>query len=314
MTKKQDTMAWLEQKQDIEKKIAELEVSLAHKPDGKQATRKAYEAKTRLEYFINRYGHYQGLNDVRFHANKEAEYRQLAADADRIAKEATLATKSYNAILDEISALRLQLADLHFPVSIDDFSLDGAEKFFKIAVSSASLLIKDAVKKLDQLRARSSELEAELDLCKVNAPDLTEDELVNVDTDAHAERMRGMESAELKANAILDLLNKTDAAISTKEKHLNELRKHFADTLTKAVDAYTAIGIKKTAIALGEMIDADDRYHLMVTQVCSKLAEENGAKPADVFHDTSSTRAAKTRIFPNHMVRQRISAFVESNL
>ncbi|BBO75192.1 hypothetical protein DSCW_26090 [Desulfosarcina widdelii] len=308
MSKTQSVTDWMQKKSKLEEKIQLLacQITNAHNQKRLQAT----AARTRKENYLQRH---RG-DEFRLSENEKREYAQLVNDYEAKQKDAIVETKKNNNLKKELSDLKLQLAELEFPISVEDFTVDGAEPFVKSAVEPFLKHIQSSLKELDQLKMKRTELDTELSKCKPKEKWMNEKDLINVDINAHTEIVHERERVERKERSISELIERTNAAIKAKEIQLEELRKTFADTLTTAVDAYSANGKKTMAKALDEMIATDNQYYASITAICNNLIVEAGAKAVDVFEYTGGTIPVQTRIFPIGTIRANILNFVESAL
>ena len=211
--------------------------------------------------------------------------------------------------------MRLELTELEFPITVESFSVDGAESFVRKAVEPFFKLIHPTLKELEQLKNKHAELDAELGKCKPDERWMSEKDLAQADIDEHAEIIHQREKIERKQRAISELIERTTSAIRVKEEQLNDLRKSFADALTTAINTYSNVGRKTIAMALQDLLATDKDYYANTVDLCDQLIAEAGATPADVYEYTGGTHPAATRIFiPSAVTRAKVKNFIEEAL
>jgi len=309
-TQGQSAAEWMERKNSTKSQIHAIKIKLNALPSDQMLGMAAGEAKSRLDSFI----YLNGREENQIPENKSGAFKRLKTDAEDKSAKAKAAKKQRRELSAELTRLNKELADLKYPIKAEGFSAEGLRKFVREGLKHWVDMIKAANKKISDLISKRDELKAELGNLEYRSESLDEDALLDITVEDHALEQKKITQLQRKKEAVEDLLQQTENAIEGKKKQLEATKKEFADALTSAVDAYTQVGMVKTAKELRLILDEDEKYNKTAVEVCQELLSETKTASVHVFEFTGGTLPVQTHLFHDKTARDKTIEMIKSIL
>lgn len=283
---KQAAAKWLERRKTLKEQIEKIKQQLQTEFPGEALLRRAADdARDRLNNFFSVNKDKNG----KIPENKQRQLEALQVEYNNENEKAKAAIEQRRELDKKLNALQKELADLKYVFTVGSFSVAGLGEMIRESVKPIIDMIKAQRDKINSLKQKRDELEAEIENFECDAKSLGDDELLSSTVEGHATGYESIKQLQAKKEAAEDLLQQTKDAIRKNETQLEPIRNELVEALKSVVEDYARIGTEKTAKKLKSILDEDEKFSKAVFEISRDLAAETGASmtpiEAHIFMD-----------------------------